>query len=106
MQNRSEFENDQPKGNTVKTGGDRAFGTIISIIFFAIGLHPLWGGQEVIVWALSIGIGIAAFAVIYPTALHPINVVWCRFGLILHKVANPIVMGVLFFLIISAYPTC
>ena len=29
--------------------------------------------------------------------LHPLNRLWMRFGLLLHKVINPIVMGLLFY---------
>jgi len=38
------------------------------------------------------------FAVVFAIiGLRPLNLVWFRFGLLLHKVVNPLVMGFLFF---------
>jgi hypothetical protein len=38
-----------------------------------------------------------AAALLYPAALNPLNRAWLKFGLLLHKVVNPIVMGLLFY---------
>ena len=32
-----------------------------------------------------------------PSALHPLNLIWMKLGLLLHKIVNPIVMGLLFY---------
>jgi large-conductance mechanosensitive channel len=34
---------------------------------------------------------------LFPTALKPLNRMWFQFGLLLHKVVNPIVMAFVFF---------
>jgi len=36
-------------------------------------------------------------------ALAPANRVWLRLGLLLHKVVNPIVMGLIFYLVVTPF---
>ncbi len=33
--------------------------------------------------------------------LAPLNRLWTRFGMLLHRIVNPVVLGVLFFLVIT-----
>jgi len=39
---------------------------------------------------------LAAVSVLAPTLLKPINIVWFQFGLLLHRVVNPIIMFAVF----------
>ena len=39
----------------------------------------------------------AVFTLVAPRLLRPLNLVWLKFGLLLHKIVNPIIMGLLFF---------
>ena len=36
-----------------------------------------------------------------PGLLRPLNLIWLKFGLVLHKIVNPIVMGLLFFVVFT-----
>ncbi|MDP9198707.1 MAG: SxtJ family membrane protein, partial [Pseudomonadota bacterium] len=49
----------------------------------------------------SAAIGAAAFfliaALAFPRVLHPLNIVWMRFGLLLNRIVSPIVLGVIYF---------
>jgi hypothetical protein len=38
-----------------------------------------------------------AAALLRPALLNPLNRLWLKFGLLLHRVVNPIVMGLLFY---------
>ena len=89
------------KRNEVKVGSERSFGITFAAIFLIIGSFPLISGDAPEVWALCIGIIflIAAFAL--PAALRPLNIVWFRFGMLLHKIVSPLVMGVLFFITLA-----
>jgi hypothetical protein len=49
---------------------------------------------------LAVAAAFAAVAVLAPAWLAPMNRLWFRFGMLLHHVVNPIVMGVLFFAVI------
>ena len=81
----------------VKSGSDRSFGIVFAVVFAIIGLLPLWNGENIRIWALVItGLFLAA-ALIYPKMLGPLNRIWFQFGLLLHKIVSPLIMGLIFF---------
>lgn len=81
----------------VKSGSDRSFGIVFAVVFGIIGLLPLWNGETIRVWALIIAVLFLSAALIYPKVLSPLNRGWFQFGLFLHKVVSPLVMGLIFF---------
>jgi hypothetical protein len=38
-----------------------------------------------------------AAALLRPAKLHPLNLIWLKFGLLLHRVVNPVIMALLFY---------
>lgn len=85
------------RADAVKAGSERAFGVVFAVVFALIGLWPLIGGGEVRAWALGIGGGFAVVALARPSLLRPLNILWFRFGQVLHAIVNPLVMGLLFY---------
>ena len=85
------------------TGGssNRSFGVVFAVVFAIIGLLPLIHGGPWRIWSLAIAgaFVIAAFA--FPGVLTPLNRLWMKVGLLLHKVVSPIVLGFLFFVVIT-----
>lgn len=77
---------------------NRSFGLIFAVIFLLIGLFPLLFGGSVRAWLLYIAAGFTAIALLYPRALSPFNRAWAKFGLFMHKIVNPLLMGLVFFL--------
>jgi hypothetical protein len=75
----------------------RPFGLLFAVVFIVIGALPWWQGAPARLWALVLGGAFGLVAVAAPHALAPLNRLWLRLGLVLHRVVNPIVMGVLFF---------
>lgn len=84
----------------VKALSNRSFGLIFAAIFAVIGFLPYVFGSGFRLWALYIALGFAAMALLLPAALAPLNRAWARFGLFMHKIINPILMGLVFFLTI------
>ena len=84
----------------VKVGSERSFGLVFAAVFAIIGLWPLVGGEIVRFWALGVAGGFLAVGLVYPRALRPLNLIWFRFGLLLHKIVNPLIMGLLFYVTI------
>jgi len=82
----------------VKSSSDRSFGIVFTVVFAIIGLWPLTGGNGVRLWSLGIAGLILAAALIHPVLLAPANRLWMKFGLLLHRITNPIIMGLVFFL--------
>ena len=56
-----------------------------------------WHHGRVWPWTTAIAAAFLAAAWLKPAALRPLNIVWMKFGLLLHSIVNPIVMGLLFF---------
>ena len=78
-------------------GSDRSFGFVIAAAIAIISLLPLWRGETPHFWGLAAALGFAAAALLVPARLRPLNRLWHKLGLALHKITNPIIMGVLFF---------
>jgi predicted membrane metal-binding protein len=85
----------------IKTSSDRSFGLVFAAVFAIIGLWPLISGDGVRLWSLIIAAIFAALALARPTLLAPLNRLWTRFGLLLNRVVSPLVMGLLFFVVIT-----
>ena len=79
---------------------DRSFGLTFAGVFSIVGLWPLPGRGEVRLWALAIAAAFLLAALLVPTVLAPLNRLWLRFGLVLHKVTTPIILGAIFFLVV------
>lgn len=74
---------------------DRSTGLVFSGVSLIVAI--LWRSNfEVMTVALSLAAGLAAISFIAPSILHPVNVVWMRFALLLSRIVNPIVMLLLF----------
>jgi len=81
----------------VERGSDRSFGLVIAAALTIVALAPLLRSHSPHLWALVAAFAFAAIAVVAPARLSRLNALWFAFGLTLHKIVNPIVMGVLFF---------
>ena len=80
---------------------DRNFAIVFTIASFVFGLWPLHRGREVRpVWLVLSGV-LLLIAVLRPTLLHGANLLWTRLGILLGKVVNPIVTGLLFYLVFT-----
>lgn len=85
----------------VKTGSDRSFGFVFAVVFSVVAFWPLLEGTPPRWWALLIAMVFLVLALVRPSLLAPLNRAWTRFGLLLHHIVNPIVMGLLFFLVFA-----
>jgi hypothetical protein len=82
-----------------KAVSDRKFGLLFTAIFLALGLWPLFKGQQI--WWLGLCVA-AAFALpsaFAPGLLKPLRVTWMWLGLQLHRVTSPILLGAVFVLV-------
>jgi len=93
----------EPKDNLPKALGNRPFGLIFAGIFVLIGAWPLLFNGDFRQWAGIIAGFFTVAALIVPVALGPLNRAWSKFGQIMHKITNPILMGLVFF--ITVVPT-
>jgi len=81
---------------------DRSFGFVFAGVFTIITLVKLWRGWTDwgYLW-LGLAIAFAVAAAAAPSILAPLNRLWLKIGLALHKVMTPLIMGLLFFLVVT-----
>jgi hypothetical protein len=82
---------------------ERTFGFVFTGIFLIVAGY-LWyhGSNPVAIQAfLALAAAFLAFAIVMPVALRPLNKAWYYLGLLLGRVVSPIVLGILFFVLIS-----
>lgn len=87
-----------PHQGEVQGSSERDFGFVFAAVFFAIALWPVIKGVgKPVPWAMGLGFLFFASGLLYPPVLAPLNRLWTRFGLLLHKIVTPLLMGILFF---------
>jgi hypothetical protein len=80
----------------VRVGSSRAFGFVFAAVFVVLAFGPLLKGHPVRLWALPVAAAFGLVAVAAPGLLRPLNLLWFRFGLLLHAVINPVVMSLIY----------
>jgi hypothetical protein len=84
----------------VTRSSDRNFGLVFAALFAVVGLLPLLHHGAPRLWSVALAFVFAGIAFFAPRALGPLNLLWHRFGLLLHLVVNPVVMFLLYCLAI------
>ena len=84
----------------VKSGSERSFGFVFAAVFCIVALFPLLDDGVVRLWALAVAAIFSLAAFFFTAALKPLNRIWFKFGMLLHKIVNPIIMGLMFYLTI------
>ena len=92
---------DYSRAHAVKGSSDKSFGLVFAAFFALIGLWPLIHGASPRWWVVAIGAAFLVVAFIRPSLLAAPNRWWMKFGLLLAKVVNPIVMGLVFYLTVT-----
>ena len=85
----------------IKVSSNRSFGIVFFIVFLLIATYPLLKGNDVRIWSLSISFGFLILGLINSKILSPLNKLWFKFGLILGKIISPLIMGIIFFVVVT-----
>jgi hypothetical protein len=80
---------------------DRSFGFVFAGVFAIIGCLPLLHLAAPRWWALGIALAFGLAAVVWPQILHPLNRLWLALGRLLHRVVSPLLMGAIFFIVVT-----
>lgn len=88
-------ENFAPR-DAVKSASERSFGLVFAVLFLLIALAPLRHGLPVRTWSFGVSAVFLVVALLSPRLLRPLNMLWFRFGLLLHKVISPVILLVLY----------
>ena len=85
----------------VKLSSNRSFGVVFFIVFLLIGLYPILKGNDLRIWSLIISFIFLSLGLINSRILTPLNKLWFKFGLLLGKFISPIIMGIIFFIVVT-----
>jgi len=85
----------------IKLPSNRNFGIVFFIVFLIIALWPLLKQSEIRIWSLIISFIFFVLGLINSKLLTPLNKLWFKFGILLGNIISPIVMGIVFFLVVT-----
>ena len=87
------------KRDDVKAPSERSFGITFAVVFALLAAFSYWhrGAGNTFFVTIAVSAIFAAVTLVAPRILRPFNLIWLKFGLLLHKIVNPVIMGILFF---------
>ena len=85
----------------IKLPTNKNFGMLFFLVFLIISLFPLLNNENIRIWSIIIAIVFLALGLLNSILLTPLNKIWFRFGIILGNFVSPIVMGIVFFVIVT-----
>ena len=85
----------------IKINSNRNFGIVFFIVFLLIAIYPFLKGNDLRIWSLLISFVFLILGLINSKLLSPLNKLWFKFGLFLGKIISPIIMGFIFFIVVT-----
>ena len=85
------------RSEEIRGSSDRSFGFTFAVVGAIFALWPLWRGEAPRWWLLAVVAALVAVSLWVPRILRPLNRIWLKIGLLLNKVVSPIVLGIVFF---------
>jgi hypothetical protein len=80
---------------------DRSFGWLFTAVFLFFGLWPLYHGNACRPWCLALSGAFLLITLVRPSLLNGPNRIWTRCGVLLGRLVNPIITGLLFYLVFT-----
>ena len=87
--------------NNIKISSNRSFGIVFFLVFLIFSIYPVSKSGNIIVWSLILSIIFLILGLFNSSILTPFNKLWFKFGIFLGKIVSPIVMGLVFFLVVT-----
>ena len=80
---------------------NRSFGIVFFVVFLLIAISPLASSGDIRIWSLIISSIFLILGLLKSNILTPLNRIWFKFGIFLGKIVSPLVMGVIFFFVVT-----
>ena len=90
-----------PINSKIKINSNRSFGIVFFFVFLIISLWPLTNENPLRVWSIFVAIIFLILGLMNSKLLTPLNILWFKFGKLLGFIIAPIVMGIVFFVVIT-----
>lgn len=85
----------------IKKKDNVIFGITFSAVFLIIALWPLLDGLNLRTWSLITSAAFVMISLTFPNVFTYLNLWWIKLGYFLGKIVSPIVMGIVFFIIVT-----
>ena len=85
----------------IKVSSNKSFGIVFSIFFLLISVYLLLNNDPIYYWSLFVSFIFLVLGLMNSKILSPLNLLWFKFGLLLGKIVSPVVMGIIFFLVVT-----
>jgi len=85
----------------LKISSNRNFGVVFFVFFMIISLFPLFKDENIRIWAVVIAIIFLILGLLNSSVLSPLNKIWFKFGILLGNFISPIIMGLVFFIVVT-----
>ena len=87
--------------NKIKISSNKSFGLVFFVFFLTISLFPLFKYGNIRIWAIIPAIIFLILGLLNSPILSPLNKIWFKFGILLGSFMSPILMGIVFFIIVT-----
>tara|TARA_B100001123_G_C14536047_1_gene720309 strand:- start:131 stop:508 length:378 start_codon:yes stop_codon:yes gene_type:complete len=84
-----------------KISSNRSFGIVFFIFFLILAVWPIIHSEPLRIWSLIVASIFLFLGLINSKLLNPLNLIWVKFGELLGKIISPIVMGIIYFFVIT-----
>ena len=85
----------------IKISSNRSFGLVFFVVFLIVALWPLKSGEDIRIWSLALSIIFFSLGILNSKLLTPLNKLWFKFGIFLGAIISPIIMGIVYFLVVT-----
>ena len=85
----------------IKSKNNITFGILFFIFFLIIGLYPLISNEPIRIWSIIVSSVFLIITIIKPNLFTFLNKLWIKFGILLGKIISPIVMGLVFYFVVT-----
>ena len=85
----------------IKISSNKNFGIVFSIFFLLISIYLLLNNNPIYYWSLFVSFIFLVLGLMNSKILSPLNLLWFKFGILLGKIVSPVVMGIIFFLVVT-----
>ena len=85
----------------IKMSSNRSFGLVFFFVFVLIGLWPLKSSGDLSIYFIFLSVFFLILGLVNSKLLTPLNKLWFKFGILIGSIMAPIVMGIVFFLVVT-----
>jgi len=86
---------------SIKKKDNVIFGITFSVVFLIVALWPMLDGLNLRTWSLITSAAFVMISFTIPNVFTYLNLFWIKLGYFLGKIISPIVMGIVFFTIVT-----